>query len=132
MKTVTQSLTPHDRTRALIEEVIWWHNQTGNPVTYAEVMGTVRTGRIVEARRDCIRRIYETRKHLPQFHRDANGSVPNMSLPLQIARIFGKDRTTILHHLDPDRFRARATARSIAYYHRNRQSAAGEMLETKT
>jgi hypothetical protein len=76
--------TPLQQTRELCEEVLWWHSQTGQAVTFADIMSTSRLRHIVYARRDCMRRLREVR---------------GWSYP-QIGKYFGgMDHTTVMHNL---------------------------------
>jgi chromosomal replication initiation ATPase DnaA len=83
--------TPAEFTRALIDEIIWWHNQTGNPVTYEQIMSPARDRYISRARHDCMRRIRRVRA---------------WSFP-RIGRYFGRDHTTVLHAMNRDAYIAR-------------------------
>lgn len=76
-------ISPAEKTRGLIEEVLWWHKVTGNAVTFDEVMSRNRSIYIMAVRADCMRRIRDVRK---------------WSYP-RIAKYFGgMDHTTVLHH----------------------------------
>lgn len=90
--------TPRQFTRAIIEEIIWWHavlhdDPDRMPVTYAEVMSDMTKTRIVRVRHDCIRRVRQLRPHL--------------SLP-ELGRIFRRDHSTIMAALNPAKYRAKA------------------------
>lgn len=78
--------TPRDNTRALCEEIIWWHNQLyGWDVTLQEVRSKTRLAPIVACRADCMRRIRDTR---------------GWSYPV-IGRWFGGfDHSTVMHHVE--------------------------------
>ena len=75
-------ILPADITRSLIGEIIWWHNQTGNPVTIEDIFSRNRAVYVMAARADCMRRLRETR---------------GWSYP-RIGKYFGMDHTTVLHH----------------------------------
>lgn len=76
--------TPRDNTRALCEEIIWWHNQLyGHDITLAQVRSKSRVAPIVACRADCMRRIRDVRK---------------WSFPV-IGKWFGGfDHSTVMHH----------------------------------
>ena len=74
---------PAQKTRDLIDEIIWWHKVTGNAVTFDEVMSRNRSIYIMAVRADCMRRIRDVRK---------------WSYP-RIGKYFcNMDHTTVLHH----------------------------------
>lgn len=81
--------TPRDNTRALCEEVIWWHNATyGWDITLQEVRSKSRLAPVVACRADCMRRI-----------KDARGWTYSY-----IGRWFGGfDHSTVSHHMAKDR-----------------------------
>ena len=72
--------TPRDYTRAIIREVAEAHG-----VTLAEILSDYRDHRIVAARRAAILAVIRMKPHL--------------SLP-DVGRVFGRDHTTIMHHLE--------------------------------
>lgn len=85
--------TPRQFTRAIIEEVLWWHNAIGArddapfaAVTYDDVMGRSKTRKVSTVRDDCILRIRRTR--------------PDMSLPRLGLLFGGRDHTSIMAALD--------------------------------
>jgi chromosomal replication initiator protein len=71
--------TPADHTRAMIADVARRHG-----LTYRDVVGPCRDQRTVRARREAIALVRQAKPHL--------------SYP-QLGRLFGRDHTTILHHL---------------------------------
>jgi hypothetical protein len=72
--------TPRDFTMAMIDEIAKAHG-----LTLREVLGTCRDQKHVRARREAIVAVLKARPHL--------------SYP-QIGRIFRKDHTTVMHHLE--------------------------------
>lgn len=72
-------LTPRDTTRAIIREVAERHG-----VTVAEVLSPSREGRVMRARHHAILAVRSQKPHL---------STP------QLGRIFGRDHSTVLHHI---------------------------------
>ena len=82
-KRLDDVVLPAQQTRDLIDEVLWWHNALGNPVTVKDIMGRNRSIYVMAARADCMRRL-----------RDVRG----WSYP-RIGKYFGgMDHTTALHH----------------------------------
>lgn len=81
--------TPRDNTRALCEEIIWWHNQLyGWDITLQEVRSKTRLAPVVACRADCMRRIREARGWTYSY----------------IGRWFGGfDHSTVSHHMAKDR-----------------------------
>lgn len=75
--------TPAQFTRAIIDEVLWWHNQLGNPVTFGDLMAPNRMAGVVQARADCMHRL-----------RVARG----WSYP-RIGAYFKMDHSSVMHHV---------------------------------
>ena len=77
--------TPARDTRALIEEIVWWHNAVNNSgLTYDSLFQTTRMRHVVYARADVMKRLRE---------------VKGWSFP-RIAQFFnGMDHTTVMHHV---------------------------------
>ena len=82
MNNVERLRTPNDETADLIEEILWWHSVTGNDVEIEDLWSKTRYANVVHVRADIMTRI-----------RDKKG----WSLP-RIAKFFGKDHTTVMHH----------------------------------
>lgn len=54
--------TPARHTRELIDEILWWHNATGDQhLTFGDIMQRSRTQVIVSARGDCMKRLREVK-----------------------------------------------------------------------
>jgi hypothetical protein len=77
-------VTPRDRTREMLDEVLWWHAQFGIAVTYEQIMQPNRILHVCMIRADCMRRLRFERK---------------WSYP-RIAQYFGMDHTTIMSHVE--------------------------------
>ncbi len=78
--------TPGDETRALCDEIIWWHNQLGGyEITLADVRGPSRLAPIVSCRGDCMRRIRHVR---------------GWSYPVIGKWFGGRDHSTAIHHIE--------------------------------
>ena len=93
-------MTPAAKTRALIDEVIWWHNAISQrddgadyrAITPEHVFGVTRLRHVVLARHDCMRRIKDKR--------------PDWSYPT-IGRFFNRDHTTVMYAVGSPERRAK-------------------------
>lgn len=77
--------TPARDTRALIEEIVWWHNAVNHSgLSYESLFQATRMRHVVYARADAMKRLRE---------------VKGWSFP-RIAQFFGGlDHTTVMHHV---------------------------------